>query len=196
VVTSGTGLSVGLDSGAAENFDRVVLTTPAGVAAEILEAGAPGAGHAALSGLRYNDVAIVSLLGDPGRTGFGFQTAFDSPWHIRGVTWAGSLFGRAGACTAYLGGGLDPEIADWSDAEVADCAAGEFREIHGRPAQPLAVVRARLPAYDESWDALGSLALPDGVIIAANYQGRLGISARIAQAEELADALVAELATG
>jgi len=188
VAASTAGLTVRLDSGEEEAFDRVVLTTPARVAAEILGAGPPGSRPAleGLRGLTYNEVAIVSLLGDPGRVGFGFQTAFDSPWRIRGVTWTGSLFDRPGVGSAYLGGGLDPEIAGWSDDRVAERATREFEDIHGRSAEALAVKRAVLPAYDKTWDALGDLDLPKGVTIAANYRGRLGIAARIAQADALA----------
>ena len=185
----GTGLRVGFADGSEDRVDRVVLTTPAGSAARLLRTmgddGVDAAGR--LSRLGYNRVAIVSLWADPPQRGFGFQSALDTPWRTRGVTWAGRLFGRGPACTAYLGGGLDPGLESEGDDVVRATAAREFEQIHGAPAEPLAVRWASLPAFDGSWDGLTDLVLPRGVEIASNYTGRLGISARIAQAEAVAD---------
>ena len=83
--------------------------------------------------------------------------------------------------------------AGWSDERVADRAADEFREIHGVSAEPVVVARRSLPAYDGTWEGLSDLDLPPGVSLLANYLGRLGISARIAQAEAWAESASSEV---
>ncbi|MDX1394063.1 MAG: protoporphyrinogen oxidase [Gemmatimonadota bacterium] len=186
------GLRLELESGVDEVFDRAVLTTPAPTAARLLSGCAPVAADR-LARLTYNEVVVVGLAADVPHEGFGFQTALGSSWRTRGVTWSGSVFGRRGVCAAYLGGGLDPEIARWSDDEVAACAAREFEEIHGVSAEPMAVARPSLPAYDSSWDGLAGPDLPQGLSLLVNYMGRLGISARIAQADAWAESLAREI---
>jgi oxygen-dependent protoporphyrinogen oxidase len=107
------------------------------------------------------------------------------------VTWNASLFGRDGLCTAYLGGGLDPDVAAWNSARLERTAADEYEAIHGVAATPICTARPRLPAYDGSWAALDGLDLPPGITLAAGYTGRLGISSRIAEAESVAERLAA-----
>ncbi|MDH3734807.1 MAG: FAD-dependent oxidoreductase [Gemmatimonadota bacterium] len=191
----GSKLLVRLAAGG-EEVDHVVLATPASASAPLIASLGEDAEAAAalVGGLRYNEVTIVSLQADPPQRGFGFQSAFDAPWRTRGVTWAGWLFDRGPVCTAYLGGGLDPEIATWADEAVAATAVQEFEEIHGTSAAALDVARATLPSFDDSWDPLDDLVVPEKITIAANYVGRLGISARIAQAEAVAEGLASRVA--
>lgn len=192
IETDGSALRVdvrGPVSSESIRLGEVVLTVPPTEAARLLRSVAPDA-SARLGQLRTNEVSVVPLQVESAPTGFGFQVAFGERWRTRGVTWNASLFGRTGICTAYLGGGLDPEVAGWSDGRVGRLAAREYTSIHGVEAWPLAVARPRLPAYDDSWSSLDDLVLPAGIRLAANYMGRLGISARIAQAEAVADALV------
>jgi len=169
---------------------EVILTVPPKEAARLLRSVAPEV-SVRLARLRTNAVCVVPLEVASAPHGFGFQVALGERWRTRGVTWNVSLFGRPGICTAFLGGGLDPEIAEWSDGRVGKLAAREYASIHGVEAWPLAVARPRLPAYDRSWEALDGLVLPAGIHLAANYIGRLGISARIAQAEALSKQLAA-----
>lgn len=175
-----------------ERVDVVVLTPPAPAAARLLASVAPAAAER-LARLRYNTIAVVHLDVGSAPRGFGFQVAFGEPWRTRGVTWNATLFGREGVCTAYLGGGRDPEAAGASDEWIAEVAAEEYRAIHGAWARPIAVARSRLPAYDGSWRWLDDLVLPAGVRIAASYAARLGIPARIAEAERLAAELAGEI---
>ena len=58
--------------------------------------------------------------------------------------------------------------------------------LHGCKVRVLHVGRTRIPAWDESWDALDGLRLPDGVHICANYAGRPGIQGRLTDAKRLA----------
>ncbi|WP_419860135.1 protoporphyrinogen oxidase [Candidatus Palauibacter sp.] len=173
-----------------EAVDHVVIATPAPVAAQLLRPVAPAAADR-LAGLRYHRVAVVPLEVERAPEGFGFQVALGERWRTRGVTWNASLFRREGLCTAYLGGGLDPDVAAWNSARVERTAAEEYEAIHGVAAAPLRTARPRLPAYDGSWTALDGLDLPTGITLAAGYTGRLGISSRIAEAESVAERLAA-----
>ena len=175
-----------------ETVDHVVLTVPAPEAGRLLRAAAPDAAER-LSRLRYNRVAVCPLRVEAVGEGFGFQVALGEPWRTRGVTWNASLFGREGVCTAYLGGGLDPGVADWDDDRLASTAVAEYEAIHGAAAAPILTARPRLPAYDRSWKALDGLRLPPGITLAAGYTGRLGISSRIAEAESVALRIRGEL---
>ena len=169
----------------AEAVDHVVLTVPAPEASRLLRAVAPDAADR-LARLRYNPVAVCALEVEGAGEGFGFQVALGERWRTRGVTWNTSLFGREGVCTAYLGGGLDPQVAAWDADRLASTAAVEYQVIHGAAASPIHTARPRLPAYDDSWGALDGLRLPPGITLAAGYTGRLGISSRIAEAEAVA----------
>ena len=173
-----------------EVVDHVAVATPAHAAADLLGTVAPAAA-ARLAGLRYHRVAVVPLQVESAPEGFGFQVALEESWRTRGVTWNASLFGRDGLCTAYLGGGLDPDVAAWDAARLERTAADEYEAIHGAAATPICVARPRLPAYDSSWTGLDGLDLPPGITLAAGYTGRLGISSRIAQAESVAERLAA-----
>ena len=173
-----------------EAVDHVAVATPAPAAADLLGHVAPAAADR-LAGLRYHRVAVVPLEVERAPEGFGFQVASGERWRTRGVTWNASLFGRDGLCTAYLGGGLDPDVAAWNSARVERTAADEYEAIHGAAAAPICTARPRLPAYDGSWAALDGLDLPPGITLAAGYTGRLGISSRIAEAESVAERLAA-----
>ncbi|WP_419935716.1 protoporphyrinogen oxidase [Candidatus Palauibacter sp.] len=184
---SGRGFEIG-HGGArpdAEVVDEVVITAPAPDAARLLRTLSPEAADR-LSRLRYNPIVVCPLDVEGAGEGFGFQVAFGERWRTRGVTWNASLFGREGVCTAYLGGGLDPEVAGWDSARLESTAAAEYEAIHGAAAAPIRTARPRLPAYDDSWAALDGLELPRGITLAAGYTGRLGISSRIAEAEAVA----------
>ena len=170
--------------------DHVAITTPASAAADLLRTIEPEAADR-LAGLRYHRVAVVPLEVECAPEGFGFQVALGERWRTRGVTWNASLFGRAGLCTAYLGGGLDPDVAAWDAARLERTAADEYEAIHTAAATPIRTARPQLPAYDGSWAALDGLELPPGITLAAGYTGRLGISSRIAEAESVAERLAA-----
>lgn len=173
-----------------EAVDHVAIATPAPAAADLLGHVAPAAAER-LAGLRYHRVAVVPLEVESAPEGFGFQVALGERWRTRGVTWNASLFGRDGLCTAYLGGGLDPDVAAWNSARLERTAAEEYEAIHGAGATAICTARPRLPAYDGSWAALDGLDLPPGITLAAGYTGRLGISSRIAEAESVAERLAA-----
>jgi oxygen-dependent protoporphyrinogen oxidase len=145
-----------------------------------------------LSALRYNDLALVYLKSETKLRGLGFQVAFGESLETRGVTWNDSLFGRSGLYTAYLGGMKNPELADWDDGRIADIACKEFEVVTGYPAKALHVSRTRIPAWDETWDALDGVEWPADLHFCSNYTARPGILGRITEAKSLAAALATE----
>jgi oxygen-dependent protoporphyrinogen oxidase len=176
------------EGGTRWNGTQVVLTVPSAAAAALLGSVAPDAAGR-LSSLRYNELAIVHLLGDAGAlVGLGYQVGYGEPLRTRGVTWSDSAFpdGRDGVYTAFLGGARDPAILNNSDAEIGETAALEFEQVTGVRTRPVRVTRTKVPAWDRSWAALDGLTLPLGIELCTNYESRIGIPGRIARTHQLA----------
>jgi oxygen-dependent protoporphyrinogen oxidase len=175
-----------------ERVDRVVLTVPGPTAGELLTGLAEGT--AGLRDLTYNPFAMVALRAEHGERGMGYQVGFDADVRTLGTTWNGQLFGRDGLQTAFLGGMRDPTVLDRDDREIGAIAAREFEVVTGAAAEVLDVWRLDrgFPAYDESWDALEALALPEGVSLATNYTARSGVPSRVREARELAETLAGD----
>lgn len=185
--------------GESVDVDAVVLTTPAGATADVVERVAPASARA-LRRLRYNPLAVVHLRSSDDLTGAGYQFSLDAAdeWHTRGVTWNASLFGRDGGSgartgmyTCYLGGATRPGAVEWSDRRLRETAAHEFEAVTGRPAEALSVRRLSpgMPAYDTSWTALDGVDLPPGLHLCANYASRAGVPGRVREARRVADAV-------
>jgi oxygen-dependent protoporphyrinogen oxidase len=177
--------------------DRVVLTTPADVTADLLGDVAPDSARA-LGRLSYNPLAYVHLVSDADPRGFGYQVRHGEPLRTLGVTWNASLFDRDGVYTCFLGGMTDPEVLDRSDEDLGRIASEEFETVLGASATPINVTRhpCGMPAYDDSWTAMGAVDLPEGITLATNYTGRMGVPSRIREAERLADAFATTPADG
>ena len=183
------GFVIATDDGSVP-VDRVVLTTPAGVAADLLDAVDPDSARH-LRRLTYNPMAVVTIHADADLHGAGFQVPFDEPLDTLGSTWNDSLLGRDGVYTSYLGGGKRPGLVDESDDHLGGTAAREFEAVTGHAAVPIDVHRIRpgMPAFDRTWAALDDVDLPAGVHLCTNYTARAGIPGRVAAAERLARAL-------
>ena len=175
--------------------DTVVLACPSDAAAGLL-GGAYPAAAARLSALRYNRLAIVHLKSQTRLRGLGFQVAFGESLETRGVTWNDSLFQRPGLYTAYLGGMKNPELPDWDNGRIAEIACKEFEVATGYRAAALHVSRTRIPAWDETWDALEGVEWPPDLHICSNYTARPGILGRITEAKRLAATLATEHSPG
>ncbi len=171
--------------------DAVVLACPSDAAAGLLGGAYPEAA-ARLSALRYNRLALVYLKSETRLRGLGFQVAFGESLETRGVTWNHSLFERPGLYTAYLGGMKNPELTDWDDGRIAEIARKEFEVATGYRAEALHVSRTRIPAWDETWDALEGVEWPPDLHICSNYTARPGILGRITEAKCLAATLATE----
>lgn len=175
-----------------EAVDQVVVTTPAPVAAELLDGVARGV--EGLADLTYNPLAQVSLRADLDRPGLGYQIGYGEVLHTLGVSWNAQMFGRDGLYTAFLGGMHEPEIFEESDETLGEIAAREFETVTGAPATAFDVNRLNrgFPAWDETWDAIDRVETPDGVHLATNYTARMGIPSRIREAKRLAARLAGE----
>jgi oxygen-dependent protoporphyrinogen oxidase len=167
----------------------VVLTVPAPAAAHLLEPLAEDAARR-IASLRYNPLGVVHLHAETTLEGMGFQVSFAEPLALRGVTFNDSLFDRTGVYTAYLGGGVRPEVVRLGDDALARLAVEEFRLCTGYESRPLAIEREEMPAWDRSWSALAGLALPPGIHLTANWESRPGLPGRLARARDLANQIV------
>lgn len=185
------GFRLGTDGGAVD-VGRVVLTIPADRAARLLRPLAPDAAER-LGFLRYNPLALVHLRSDARLRGFGFKVAFGEELRLRGVTYNDAIFGRTGLFTAFLGGMEDPAALQLDDDALGALAMRDFEAVTGYAADVLHVHRTRIPSWDRSWEALDGLTLPFGVHLASGYTGRPGVPGRLAEAEELAETIAAEV---
>ncbi|MFB6353208.1 MAG: protoporphyrinogen oxidase [Halobacteriales archaeon] len=170
--------------------DDVVLTVPAGAAADLLEPlDATSAG--ALRELTYNPLALVHLRSSADAEGLGYQVRRDADLATLGVSWNASFFDRDGLYTAFLGGMPDPHLVERDPAELGDLAREEFEAVMDADAEVLNVTRLprAMPAWDHTWSALDRVELPDGIHLATNYTGRVGIPSRVRTAAELAGRL-------
>ena len=170
--------------------DRVVVTTPAGATADLLEAVDPDSARH-LRRLAYNPMAVLALVADADLHGAGYQVPFEEPLHTLGTTWNDGLLGREGRYTAYLGGGKAPDLVARPDDELGAIAAREFEAVTGSAAEPLDVHRIRpgMPAFDTTWTALDDVDPPEGVHLCTNYTARAGIPGRAVHADRLAASL-------
>ncbi|MEF8856072.1 MAG: FAD-dependent oxidoreductase, partial [Haloplanus sp.] len=191
IATDGSGYRLETDDGR-RTVDRVVVTARADVAAGLL-ADVDADSARALRRLYYNPLAYVHLHSDAEPAGYGYQVRHDDPLHTLGVTWNASLFDRDGVYTCFLGGMENPGMVDRSERELGRIAAEEFEAVLGVSADVLNVTRhpRGIPAYDGSWTAMEDVNLPDGITLASNYAGRMGVPARIREAKRLAERFAA-----
>ena len=192
VTVDGAGVAgTTIDGASVVRADAVVLACPSDAAAALLGGAYPDQASR-LSALRYNRLALVYLKSEARLRGLGFQVAFGESLETRGVTWNDSLFGRSGLYTAYLGGMKNPELSAWDDGRIAEIACREFEVATGYGAKALHVARTRIPAWDETWDALDGIEWPPDLHVCTNYTARPGILGRITEAKRLAATLAAE----
>ncbi|MFB6101001.1 MAG: protoporphyrinogen oxidase [Haloplanus sp.] len=187
IAADGDGYRLDTDDGS-HAVDRVVVTVRADVAAGLLSGIAPDSARA-LRRLYYNPLAYVHLVSDADPPGYGYQVRHDESLHTLGVTWNAGLFDRDGVYTCFLGGMANPGIVDRTDRELGRVAREEFQSVMGAGAEVLNITRhpRGMPAYDGSWTAMEAVDLPEGVTLATNYAGRMGVPARVREAKRLAD---------
>ncbi|WP_049980816.1 protoporphyrinogen oxidase [Halolamina rubra] len=170
--------------------DHVVVTTPAAETADLVE-GVDAESAAALREFNYNPLVLVHLESAVRADGFGYQVRRTEPMRTLGVTWNTSLFDRDGVYTAFLGGMHDPEAIERDDETLGGTAAEEFERVMGVDAEVLHVERMprAFPAWDDSWAACERVDLPEGITLATNYTGRMGLPSRVREARRLAGEL-------
>jgi protoporphyrinogen/coproporphyrinogen III oxidase len=167
---------------------HVVVTSPAPSASRLLREVAPDVAQR-VGMLTYNPLTVVHLHAETSLRGLGYQVSLAEPLVTRGVTWNDSLFGRTGVYTVYLGGAKNRWVADAPEDRVREIAVAEFRLATGFDARVLSVEQERMPAWDRSWAAIQSIALPAGLHIHANWESRPGIPGRLIMARRLAERL-------
>jgi protoporphyrinogen/coproporphyrinogen III oxidase len=185
ITRNGSGWVVTTDT---ERFEaeHVVVTTPAGATARLLDDVAPEAA-AKIGLLNYNPLVVVHLYAETDLRGLGYQVSLAEPLVTRGVTWNDSLFGRKGVYTVYLGGAKNPWIAGESEERAAEIAVTEFRTATGHDASVLSVEKELMPAWDRSWAAIQQITMPAGLHIHANWESRPGIPGRLIMARRMAE---------
>ena len=192
---------------------RIVLATPAFVAARLMRELAPVAAQA-LAEIAYAPIAIVASAYrraeiEHSLAGFGFLVPKREQRRILGTLFSSSMFeGRAppdtALLTSFVGGMRHPDLAAKHDDELTGMVHAELQALLGASAAPLwtAVTRWNhaIPQYNlghrERIRAVEDveLALP-GLVFCANYRGGVSVGDRIQAARAAADAVVAVLDT-
>ncbi len=171
-----------------EEFDFVVLSTPADAAGRLLEEIDEKTANA-LDNLRYNDLVSVHLNCSEVPESLGFQTSFDEELDTLGATFVGSMFDRGGQVTSYLGGGRNPDAVLRDDEELMATGESDIEEVVGGSAEAFHVNRVRMPSYDGSWTDLSKVDPPEGIYLTGNYLSRAGVPGRLREASSTAEAL-------
>jgi oxygen-dependent protoporphyrinogen oxidase len=173
-----------------QRVDHVVLTTPADATADIVE-GVDAESAAALREFDYNPLVMIHLESPARADGFGYQVRRTDPLRTLGVTWNTSLFDRDGVYTVFLGGMHDRDAIGRDDETLAETAVSEFTQVMGADAEVLNIERMpqAFPAWNESWDASERVDLPEGLTLATNYTGRMGLPSRVREGRRLAGEL-------
>ncbi|MFB6199022.1 MAG: protoporphyrinogen oxidase [Halobacteriaceae archaeon] len=181
------GATVEIADGTTEEFDEVILTTPAQPTASIVESISQTSANA-LRELNYNPIVLAYLSSPANVNGFGYQVRRSEPLRTLGVTWNASLFNRDNIFTAFLGGMYDPEILDLPEERIGQIATREFKEVMNESASVIRVEKLPdcLPAHDDTWDGLERVDLPDNIQLATNYTSRMGIPSRVRESQRLA----------
>ena len=195
VATAGTGYRLDTADGS-HVVDKVVVTARADVSAGLLDDVDPESARA-LRRLYYNPLAYVHLASDADPAGFGYQVRHDESLRTLGVTWNASLFDRDGVYTCFLGGMQAPGLVDRDDDELGRIAREEFETVMGASSEVLNITRhpRGMPAYDGSWTAMEAVDPPEGITLATNYTGRMGVPARVREAKRLAERFADDGAT-
>jgi oxygen-dependent protoporphyrinogen oxidase len=132
-------------SGRTEEFDGVIITGPAYVAAELLRSGIPQI-SAQLEQIRYSSSITVALAYDDKTRaslppGFGFLVPHTEVKRVLACTFVHNKFANRAPeehalIRCFLGGSRDEEILQLPDAEITSIVRRELREILGITAEP------------------------------------------------------------
>lgn len=200
---------VELDGGETLTSDRVVLATPAYVAAELLRDAAPSATDA-LATIRYVDVHVLGFGFDRidvphPLDGFGFLVPRGQHVRMLGAVWSSVIFpdqaphGKVGV-RVFAGGALDPGFSALSDDEALAAARRDLHTTMGIVAEPEFQRAVRwqrgIPQFElghrervaSARQALTS-ALP-GVRLAGNYLDGVGVNDAVRTARAAVQSLL------
>jgi oxygen-dependent protoporphyrinogen oxidase len=185
--------------------DHLVVATPTQVSASLLSDVSPDFG-AALSGIEYAPVAVVSLgyrKSDVGNSldGFGFLVPRAAGLRVLGTVWNSSLFpGRTpegfALLTSFVGGATNPQAIALEHAEIASMVHREISPLLAIRQPPVcsnvAIYQRALPQYNlghsERIAALKDLrAKFPGLWLAGNYLRGPSIGACVEQTLSIAE---------
>jgi len=190
---------------------RVVISTPAGAAANLVDP-LDAELTTALNGIRYAPLAVVhcgydrDAVGHP-LDGTGFLAPRTEGVAVNGNLWPSSLFPyRAPAgrvlLSSYVGGSRCPEALDLDDARLVETAHRALHPLLALQQEPVwwRVDRHRraLPlyygAYPQRLDLIGDrLRHLPGLELVANYRGGVSVRDRIVAGMEAAERLAGQL---
>lgn len=203
--------AVELSNGKVRQADKVVIATPAYVAANLLQS------HSAelateLQQIRYLSTATVSLAFnrneiDHPLDGFGFVVPKSEDCKLMACTWVSTKFsGRAPddqvLLRVFIGGYKREELVDLPDDELVTLVRGELRKLMGITAEPTRAEiyhwRKSNAQYDvghmervDRIEHLAAAALPNVHFTGSAFRG-VGIPDCIRQGEETAKAIINE----
>jgi oxygen-dependent protoporphyrinogen oxidase len=197
--------------GASLEADAVICTAPAHNSAGIIETVAPMLA-AKLRGLSYASAATVNLayratdFGHPPDS-FGFVVPIIEGRKIIAGSFSSLKFaGRApeGMILArvFIGGALQRGMMEFDDAEMAEAAREEFRDLFGVTAEPVCTYVRRWPESMPQYlvghrgrvsEIEKEAAQLDNFVLAGAYLRGVGIPDCIAGGESAADAVLASL---
>jgi oxygen-dependent protoporphyrinogen oxidase len=182
-----------VSGGRTEEFDAVILATPAYAAAELL-ANASAKLAAELNAIRYSSSVTVILGYDKSvraalPPGFGLLVPHGENRHIRAVTFLHNKFAHRAPedralIRCFLGGTRDEEILQRSGEQILTVVRQEFREILGITAEPLLVRVFKWPRAMAQYGIghaakvqriQGLVAGMPGLALAGNAYGGIGV---------------------
>ncbi|MDX9754449.1 MAG: protoporphyrinogen oxidase [bacterium] len=144
--TPGQGYTIATEAGETRTADAVVLAVSSNQAADIAPTLLPQSAEY-LRTIPYNRLSVVGLgyaLEQVQReiNGFGFLVPREQDIRILGSIWSSSLFPRRAprgmyTFTVMIGGGLDPQSFDLSDAELIDLAHRDLQKAVGIAGDPV-----------------------------------------------------------
>lgn len=203
----GTGWSVGLRDGN-QNFDAVVVATPAIAASKLLRSVAVGAADL-LSEIEYANIGIVNLLYDVDQVqsaaGFGYLVVERPGRVVKAVTFIPNKWQhRVGLSTflirASVGRYGDTAALTMTDDELIARVHAEVAPAAGLTARPRAAKVTRwggaLPQYAPGHlDRVASIraGLPAGIVVAGAAYDGVGIPACVGSGNAAADQVLRHL---
>ncbi|HEU4326642.1 MAG TPA: protoporphyrinogen oxidase [Roseiflexaceae bacterium] len=192
--------------GSVHEAPALILATPAGASADMLEGTAPGLA-AALRDIRYSSTANISLgfrraaLEHP-LAGFGFMVPRREPYRIAACTWSSSkLAGRAPddmvLLRCFLSGPRADGLVRLSDSALVELALADLRQLLGLRAEPQIARVFRWPRANPQYDvghlervhairALAAQARLDGLLLAGSAYDGVGVPDCIRQGQQAA----------
>lgn len=189
--------------------DVVVLTTPSGTAADLVQRLAPEAA-AGLSQIRYVSTGTISLaymredIQHP-LNGFGVVIPRSENRLINAITWVSTKFDHRAPngyalLRVFFGGSRRPEIMAKSDTELTQIARSELEALMGITAEPVfeRIYRWQdaTPQYDKGHLELVDrieAALPDDLYVAGSPYRGIGIPDCVHQAQQTAEKIMTRL---